>query len=263
MLPDDPFFNQPKEYRTPPGLEGRLARRFPCLFFYPILWKCIGVGACVAMAGRYDDEYWALQSVQVLRGLEYTGCRIHAEGIEHIAEAQGPCVFVGNHMSALETIILPGLIVPRKRVTFVVKRSLTTAFVFGHIMRSRNPVVVNRKNPRDDLAAMLAGSEERLTRGISMIVFPQATRTPHFDREQFNSIGVKIARRNNVPLIPVALKTDAWGCGKGVLKDHGKISPDLPVHIRFGKALRVEGNGKEEHEHLCRFIEDALMEWRG
>jgi len=264
MLPDDPFFNHLKEYRTPPDRAGRLARRFPRLFLYPLLWRCIGMGAYAAARGRYDSECWALNSRQVLRALEYVGCRIHAEGLEHITEVQEPCVIAGNHMSALETLILPGLVEPRKHVTFVVKRSLTTAFVFGHIMRSRNPVVVDRKNPRDDLAAMLTGSEERLAKGISMIIFPQATRSPHFDREQFNSIGVKIAKRNNAPLIPLALKTDAWGCrAKGALKDYGKISPDVPVHLRFGKALRVEGNGKEEQEYLCRFIEDALAEWRG
>ena len=264
MLPDDPFFNHPREYHTPPGREGRLARRFPRLFLYPMIWKYIGVGACVALRGRYDNEFWALNSRQVLHSLEYVGCRIHVEGLDHILEVQGPCVFVGNHMSALETVILPGLIDPRKRTTFVVKRSLTTAFAFGHIMRSRDPVVVDRKNPRDDLASMLAGSEERLARGISVVIFPQATRSPYFDREQFNSIGVKVAKRNNVPLIPLALKTDAWGCGaRGVLKDYGIVTPDLPVHFRFGKALRVEGNGKEEQEHLCRFIEDSLAEWRG
>jgi 1-acyl-sn-glycerol-3-phosphate acyltransferase len=264
MLPDDPFFSHPREYRTPSGREGRLARRFPRLFFYPLLWKCIAVGAYVAIRGRYDNEFWALNSSQVLRALEYVGCRIHAEGLEHLTEVQGPCVIVGNHMSALETLILPGLIDPRKHATFVVKRSLTSAFAFGHIMRSRDPVVVGRKNPRDDLAAMLTGSEERLARGISMIVFPQATRSPHFDREQFNSIGVKIAGRNNVPLVPLALKTDAWGCGgKGALKDYGKMSPDVPVRFRFGKAMRVGGNGKEEQEQLCRFIEGSLAEWRG
>ena len=264
MLPDDPFFNHPREYRTPPGRESWLAKRFPRLFFYPLLWKCIGIGAYRAIRGRYDNDFWAINCSQVLRALEYIGCRIHAEGLEHITETQGPCVFVSNHMSALETIILPGLIAPRKRVTFVVKRSLTTAFAFGHVMRSRDPVVVDRINPRDDFAAMLMGSAERLANGISIVVFPQATRNPNFDRGQFNSIGVKIAKRNNVPLIPLALKTDAWGCGaQGVLKDYGKILPELPVRFRFGKALRVEGSGREEQEHLCRFIEDALMEWRG
>jgi 1-acyl-sn-glycerol-3-phosphate acyltransferase len=264
MLPDDPLFHHPREYHTPPGRAGRLARRFPRLFLYPLVWKHIGAGACVALRGRYSDEFWALNSRQVLRALEYVGCSIHAEGLEHITELQGPCVFVGNHMSALETVILPGLIAPRRPTTFVVKRSLTTAFAFGHIMRSRDPVVVDRKNPRDDLAAMLTGSEERLARGISVVIFPQATRSPYFDREHFNSIGVKVAKRCNVPLIPLALKTDAWGCGsQGVLKDYGKVTPELPVHFRFGKALRVEGNGKEEQEHLCRFIEDSLAAWRG
>ena len=264
MLPDHPLVNNTWEYRTPPGREGLLAKRFPSLVFYPMLWKYIGVGGYLAIRGRYNSEFWIINSLQVLQALEYVGCRLHVEGLEHITEVRGPCVFVGNHMSALETMILPGILEPRKRVTFVVKRSLTTAFVFGHVMRSRDPVVVDRKNPREDLAVMLSGCEERLAGGISMVIFPQATRSPNFDRAQFNSIGVKVAKRNNVPLIPLALKTDAWGCGaKGALKDYGKIAPDLPVRIRFGKALCVEGNGKEEQERVCRFIEDALAEWRG
>ena len=33
----------------------------------------------------------------------------------------GPAVIVGNHMSTLETFALPGLVVPFKPLTFVVK----------------------------------------------------------------------------------------------------------------------------------------------
>jgi len=33
------------------------------------------------------------------------------------------CVFIGNHMSILETFVLPCLIQPHRDVTFVVKES--------------------------------------------------------------------------------------------------------------------------------------------
>ena len=109
-------------------------------------------------------------------------------------------------------------------------------------------------------AAVLDGGVERLSRGISIIVFPQSTRMPVFDEHHFNTIGVKLARKANVPVVPLALKTDAWGQGKK-FKELGKITP-LPVHYHFGNALRVQGNGKEEHQHICDFIRGNLEHWQ-
>ena len=57
--------------------------------------------------------------------------------------------------------------------------------------------------------AVLEGGKQRLQKGISIIVFPQTTRTVRFEPENFNSIGVKLAQRAKVPIIPLALRTDA------------------------------------------------------
>jgi 1-acyl-sn-glycerol-3-phosphate acyltransferase len=127
-------------------------------------------------------------------------------------------------------------------------------------MRARNPVAVGRTNPREDLKAVLEGGQERLGRGISLIVFPQTTRTPVFDLEQFNSIGAKLAARAGVPLVPLALKTDAWGNGR-ILKDFGRLDPSLPVHFRFGAPIAAEGKGAAAQEATVRFIREALGEW--
>ena len=55
-----------------------------------------------------------------------------------------------------------------------------------------------------------------LRNGMSVIIFPQTTRIMDFDRKQFNSMGVKLAKRAQVPVVPIALKTDAWGVGKWI-----------------------------------------------
>jgi 1-acyl-sn-glycerol-3-phosphate acyltransferase len=260
MLPADSVLTAVSRYVSPPAAPGFFARYFPSLRFYPALWRIIWHGARVAAAGRYSDERWISDSLATLHALEAVGCRFIVEGLEHLSADPAPAVITGNHMSALETVVLPALIRPRRPVTFIVKRSLTKAFVFRHIMCSRDPVVVDRKNVRDDLTAMLRGGEERLGRGISLVVFPQHTRSPNFDRTRFNSVGVKLAKRNNAPVIPFALKTDAWGQG-GLIKDYGAINPLLTVRFRFGEPFRVK-TGKEEQERLCAFIEAAYAEWK-
>ena len=128
-------------------------------------------------------------------------------------------------------------------------------------MRSRDPIVVGRVNPREDLSAVLDGGVERLRKGISIIVFPQSTRSSVFDARHFNSIGVKLARKAGVPIVPVALKTDAWGQGKKI-KELGPVKAGMAVRYRFARPMRVRGQGKEEHAAICEYISSTLAAWQ-
>jgi 1-acyl-sn-glycerol-3-phosphate acyltransferase len=164
-------------------------------------------------------------------------------------------------MSVLETTLLPGIVHPIRPVTFVVKESLLEYPFFGHVLKSRDPIAVTRINPRRDFKTVMDEGMIRLKRGISIIVFPQTTRTHHFDPSQFNSIGVKLAQRAGVPVVPLALMTDAWGNGKH-LKDFGRIDPCKKVRFSFGEPLWVRRRGADEHRAIIRFIDGNLEKWR-
>jgi 1-acyl-sn-glycerol-3-phosphate acyltransferase len=236
------------------------ARWFPSLAFYVCAFSIVYRSQKTAEQGLYTDEDWCEDSRGEVRSIERVGGRLEVEGLDHIRALKEPCLIVGNHMSTLETFILPCMIQPWKPVTFVVKRSLLTYPFFGPLMRARDPVVVDRRNPRADLEVVLRDGEDRLRRGISVVVFPQSTRMEHFDPAQFNTIGVKLARRANVPIIPLALCTDFWSNGR-IIKDVGKIRPERTVRFRFGAPLSIAGNGKDEHRHIVAFIQSALAEW--
>lgn len=214
----------------------------------------------LAKRGRYGNEGWSNSSLDVIKALEHAGVVFEVTGADHFINLGAPCVFIGNHMSALETFILPCIIEPFKDVTFVVKKSLIDYPVFRHVMRSRNPVVVDRLNPREDLRAVLEGGTERLNAGRSIIIFPQTTRTTVFDPASFNTIGIKLARKAGVLVIPIALKTDAWGNGKQ-FKDFGRIDPSKKVYFAFGEPLSIKGNGAGEHHKIIEFITSKLQTW--
>ncbi|MDR1946831.1 MAG: 1-acyl-sn-glycerol-3-phosphate acyltransferase [Desulfovibrio sp.] len=257
IAPQVPFPGD--EYITPANA-GAFESLWPSFFFTWYVVDIIRHDGRLAAAGRYRGREWVEGSRRTVRLLERCGVRFHFSGMDNIDRTAGPCVFVGNHMSTLETFVLPSLIQPRKPVTFVVKESLLKYPWFGPVLDSRNPVVVRRVNPREDFSAVMEGGAERLAAGRSVIVFPQSTRTPFFDPAAFNSMGIKLAKRAGVPVIPVALRTDAWANGK-YIKDYGGINPAKAVHIRFGEALGVIGNGRVEHAEVCAFIGRNLEEW--
>lgn len=249
------------KYLTAPAAAGKIKSFLPTLFFYIPFAGIIMRSSTLAKKGLYGYEEWSDSSIDVLRALEAAGLKIEITGIDNLIGLNSPCVIIGNHMSMLETMVLPGIVQPVRNVTFVVKDTLLTYPVFSHVMRSRDPVAVTRTNPRQDFKTVMESGTERLSKGISIIVFPQTTRTSEFDPAQFNSIGVKLAQKADVPIVPLALLTDAWENGP-VIKDFGRINTSKKARFAFGEPLRIKNRGAEEHQQVIDFIDAQLKEWK-
>ena len=250
-------------YRTDPEKPcSLLARIFPgpTFTFYPQAFWIVRTNARKALKGLYGGAEWAESSLDIMRALENVGVRIEITGMDNIRKSEGPVVFISNHMSTLETFILPCIIQPIKETTFIVKQSLVSMPVFGPVMRSRDPVVVGRVNPRDDLRTVLEEGSKKLAAGRSIVVFPQSTRSPVFNPAEFNTLGIKLALKAGVPVVPIALKTNAWGTGK-IMKDFGRLDTNKRVYFTFGEPIKIEGRGTEEHRRVLAFIQDNLAKW--
>ena len=94
-----------------------------------------------------------------------------------------------------------------------------------------------------------------------MVVFPQGKRTTSFRPDKFNTLAIKIAKKAAVPIVPFALRTDAWGSNGVWCKDVGKIRPSCPVHFAFGEPMEVQGHGRDCHAEIVRFIEGKHRQW--
>ncbi len=248
-------------YNSPPKELGIFDKLFPNTCFYmraifgPVLSLCFA-----ARMGTADDATWALNSARIGRTLEASGCRFSITGMDAFKKVGGPCIVVGNHMSTLETFVLPSIIRPHMPITFVVKQSLNTMPFFGKVLETRDAISVGRTNPRKDLQLVLDEGKDRLDKGMCVVIFPQSTRSNVFNPAKFNSIGIKLAKHAKKPIIPLALKTDTWGQGK-LMKDFGPVHREKTIHMAFGDPIHIEGHGKEEHAQICKFITDKLELW--
>ena len=251
-------------YQTPPETRRHLLDRLVLntrIYFISRYIRLCFTTRSAAVNGLYDTAYWDSSSHVVFRLIEGCGGRFRISGLENIRNCREPVVFISNHMSTLETMIFPGIIQPLKAVTFIVKDALVNHWVFGAVMRSRNPIVLSRSNPREDFKIVLEQGLERISRGISVIIFPQHTRKTEFIPEEFNSLGIKLAARAGVKVIPVAIKTDYWKNGK-YTKYLGPIQREKPIHIAFGEPFQVSGSGKEEHQKVIAYIQSHLEKWK-
>ncbi|GAB6183383.1 lysophospholipid acyltransferase family protein [Thermodesulfovibrio hydrogeniphilus] len=224
---------------------------------YSRIIKKIILSSIKAKKGQYTYEELILDGMKILDMFRDVGCKVTIKGIENLKNSKPPFVFVANHMSTLETFVLPAVIGMKSRVTFVVKKSLLEYPFFGSILSELNPIPVTRKNPKEDYKVVIEEGVKRLTENISVIVFPQATRQIDFDHNKFNTLGIKLAKKAQVPVVPIALRTDAWGVGK-IFKDFGKIDATKPICFFIGNPIEIKSKGIEEHMEVINFISHSL-----
>lgn len=250
-------------YRTPDNVRipllSRLLGRFDGWFYALLMWV-VARASTRASLGRYSYPHWGESSFRTLRAIEKCGGRVSVTGLEKVFSLDGPAVFVCNHMSMIETFLTPCLLVHWRPFANVVKQSLLTYPVFGPVMRWTRPVAVTRQNPREDLKTVMEEGMARIRDGISMVIYPQATRSLTFDSARFNTLGVKLARRAGVPVVPVAVQSDFLGIGKR-LRDFGAIDRSRPVRFVFGGPIEIGGDEKGAHRAVVDFITANLAEW--
>jgi len=216
----------------------------------------------LARKGVYPDQKWMDSSFDIFKHIEGCGGRFQMEGLDNIRKVDGPVVVVSNHMSTLETMVLPCVISPYRPLTFVVKDTLVKGKIFGPVMRSRNPIVVGRTNPREDFRVVMDQGKEILGSGKSLVIFPQSTRTLSFIPSKFNSLGVKLAKKSGAWVLPLAIKTDFWGDSK-ILKGFGALNRKKTIYMTFGEPIKVETSGKKEHTQVVEFLRTHLESWGG
>ncbi len=129
----DPLFNDikydtPKDTRCSLGYKIFLKSRF---WFYFLFAKIIFKSRSYIKKGIYDNKKWAETSFDILKAIERYGGRFHIRGLDNLKKSDGPIVLISNHMSTLETVILPCLIAPTLPVTFIVKKKLVKGPIYS------------------------------------------------------------------------------------------------------------------------------------
>lgn len=254
-----PYIFEGDEYKTS-DLEFKKSLFSPSFRFYTKFAFIVFYSNLKTKINIYNRYNWQASSVDIFKTLEKVGVKFHITGIDNLRNNDKPVVFVANHMSTMETVLLPSIIQPFIRLCYVMKKELTTYPLFGPVSKARHPIVVGRSNPREDLKIVLEEGEERLTSGVSVLIFPQRTRSSKVELKKFNTLGIKLAQRNGVKVLPISILTDAWPNGK-VVKEFGKIDVNREVRISFGEPIEVNNSSSDAHTKAIEFIKNSFISW--
>ena len=145
-------------------------------------------------------------------GTGVAGLEFEIDGREHLRR-QRPAVFVFNHQSLLDSLVLAHLL--RKDVVALCKKELAGNPLLGPLLRQLDTIFVDRDNP--DQSALLKRAQEVLASGRSLVIAPEGTRSVLGKIQPFKHGAFYLARKASVPVIPIVLHNVKDALPKGAL----------------------------------------------
>ena len=181
----------------------------------------------------------------------FCGLTFEVEGMEHI-DPQQPVVFLSNHQSAWETLALRYILPPH---SVVIKRELLYFPIWGWSLLTLKSIVINRKSQRAALRALLEQGTRYLNEGLSVLIFPEGTRTAPGELRKFSIGGAMLAHKSGYPVIPVAHNAGDFWLRYSFFKYPGVIKVKIGPVIESKGRKAVDINAEAE-----TWIAQALKE---
>ncbi len=174
------------------------------------------------------------------------------------ALGEGPFVFISNHQSILDILLINSLCLNYKWVSKI--ENMNVPFL-GWYLRMADYLTVDRGN-KESKELMMTKALECLNNGVSVMMFPEGTRSADREIGFFKRGAFQLALEAGVPIIPILLD----GSG-GVLPKHGLIfSTGHKVRIEVFDPVAPESFGTDNPDILSvkfsNFMKERLAGWR-
>jgi 1-acyl-sn-glycerol-3-phosphate acyltransferase len=213
------------------------------------------------LAYPFDQERILVHWWLIFQGIVLTYIipfrKIVIEGREKIEKGK-TYVIISNHQSILDIIIINCL---RMKFRWISKIENYRVPVLGWTLRMAKYITVDR-NDKDSKAIMIEKSVECLKKGISIMIFPEGTRSKNMKIGMFKTGAFRLAIRTDKPVLPV------------LIDGTGSILPKNSLIFAGGHTLRIRildpvqpgafGTGSPEDLSVkfCDLMGKALEEMR-
>lgn len=114
-----------------------------------------------------------------------------------------PCVFLFNHQSGADMMIMAKLI--RRDIVGVGKKEIAKIPVLGKVMQYGGAVLIDRENAASAIAALTPLVEKMHEEQVSVCIAPEGTRSNSKKLGKFKKGAFHIAMQAQVPIVPIVI----------------------------------------------------------
>lgn len=145
--------------------------------------------------GYYPGKIWA-KCVCFIWGV-----KVKVKGRENI-DKNTSYVFVANHQSAFDIWVIYGYL--NHNFKWLMKKGLRKVFMVGYACYKGGHVFVDDKSIAG-IKETIAGAEDRLKDGMSVVIFPEGSRTWDGHMRPFKRGAFMLASEFKLPVVPITI----------------------------------------------------------
>ena len=175
--------------------------------------------------------------------------KVKITGIEKL-DPKKSYVIAANHQSIYDIFVVYGWL--PMIFKWVMKAELRRIPLVGKACESAGHIFINRKNP---VAAKksLDRAEAQLRNGVSVVVFPEGTRTYTGQMGKFKKGAFRMAADLQLPIVPVTLR----GCFERLPRNGFVVTPGL-IEMIIHEPVEVKGYENEKQPELMQTLHDII-----
>lgn len=219
------------------------------LIYLPLGIPATVLCAVTTVAGcRFgDDHFWGYYPGRIWSRFlcMLTFSKVTIEGLENLEPGKS-YVFAANHASPYDIFLIYGNI--DRPFKWMMKEELRRMPVIGWACEGAGFIFVQRGAGKKTYQSIIE-AKKKLCNGMSLVIFPEGTRSIDGEVAKFKRGGFEIAKSLELPIAPVSLS------GTFQVMPKNAAYP-VPHHmtIRFHKP--VEDSIPEDHNELIQYMEN-------
>ena len=135
---------------------------------------------------------------------------------------------------------------------WLAKKELFSIPFFGWTLTAAGYISIDRKGSRDTVRAMNEAAQ-RIRDGMSVVIFPEGSRSPDGSIQPFKKGGFTLAIKSKVPIVPVAVVGSREIMPKGrITVNPGKIT------IRIGPTIETKELSLQDWKSLMGKVAESI-----
>jgi len=181
---------------------------------------------------------------------KFAGVPVKTIGFEKVDRGK-PHIYMTNHQSYFDVICQTGFL--PQMIRFVAKKELVYLPFFGQVMWAADHIIIDRSKQADAVAEMKKAGQ-KIRDGISILVYPEGTRSPDRVLCDFKKGGFMMALEAGVPIIPVSM------VGTSPMMPKGRYTfTRTKVTMVCGDLIDPNEYSKEEREGLMDRVRAEII----
>ena len=234
-------------YRLPPLHWWRTVfYLIPAIALYTIVLGTLSLTSSLFQKTGYFAHWCARTWSRLI--LATTGVRVDVVGLEKLERGK-TYVFVSNHQSIYDIPILFWSLPYQLRI--IAKESLGSFPFLGWHLRRTGHMLVDRSRP--DRSKIFDWASRLTSNGLSLIVFPEGTRSRDGRVARFKGGSFLLALQAGLPVVPISVVGSRHVMLKGRLATYpGDVK--LVVHEPFDTAALADADRREFAERVRQII---------